>query len=141
MSSKLIGQHNFGFGIDIEAILIDLCTKLEKLNDIDARVVLSDIYESKFGIYNHLNKSSSKINPLASVSFFEAEETLSNSLLSDAIRSYLSNGIKELYDINLLEYLELPFGYSKLFLEIASEENNKKNKIINNLNNSFDLKK
>lgn len=69
-------------------------------------MVLQDLYETEFGIYDHLNGSKSR--PLASVAFHPAEDFNGHSLLKQAIDSFIDRNIKDATGMNIVEFLELP---------------------------------
>jgi len=83
--------------------LIEALQQLPKLNSIDGRIVLQDLYESHYGIYDHLHVAS-KRKPLASIAMHPSEDTIDSSLLDQTIRSYTARGIRELYGLSLVDF-------------------------------------
>lgn len=104
---------------------------MPKLNATDADVVLYDMYEVTYGIFNHIGMSKSK--PLSSIALHESEDNTLSSHLYEAIDTYQKNGIKEIFGISLIEYLDLPTEICIKLLESASAEYSKKSAVINNL--------
>lgn len=98
---------------------------------IDANIVLYELYETKYGIYNHLNPY--KKRPMASVALHEAEENTTNSSLYEAIEGYVKLNIKDLTGLTLTEYLDLPTEFCILLANIASKEAQKKSTILGNM--------
>lgn len=82
--------------------------------------MLSDLYEMRYGIFNHKGAGNSR--PLSSVAFHPSENINTDSLLESAIRTYVKRGIKDLYGLTLVEYLELPMDLCEMLLKLADEE-------------------
>ncbi len=74
-----------------------------------------DLYETEFGIYNHLAKDKS---PLASVLHHDCEEVWMNSPARELIEEFAVYNIGELFNITLTEYLLLPRPYVQLIRKI-----------------------
>lgn len=72
---------------------------------VEASILTSSLYETASGIYNHLDVT---YNPLATVAVHPAERYLQSSGLYNAIKKYTERGIKDRYNLSLIEYLELP---------------------------------
>lgn len=110
---------------------------MPKLSSTDADMVLYDMYEVQYGIFNHIGAS--KKRPLSSVAMHDAEENTSTSSLYEAIDTYQRNGIKEIFGLSLKEYLDLPTEICIKLLESASNEFSKKSNVISGL--EADMKK
>lgn len=102
----------------------DFLMKLKRTNIVNARLVLTEYYQQKTKIYNYLNPSS--INPLASVSFHDAEDNINDSMLEDAIKKYVKYDIYRIFGLSLIEYLSLPLEYTYLIRKVASTNIGKK---------------
>lgn len=76
---------------------------------------MRDMYESHYGIYNHLSQTIRR--PLASVAMHPAEEINEGSLLENTFKVFIEAKIGEIAKISLLEYLELPTDIAKMLLE------------------------
>jgi len=98
-------------------------------------MVMQDLYETEYGIYNHLSNANKK--PLASVSMHSSEDINTGSLLEEAIRTYTVRGIKDLYGLNVLEFLELPIDVIEMMFEISEEEQARKAKGLANVEAEF----
>lgn len=81
---------------------------------------MHDLYEDRFNIFPHL--SGVKGRPLASVAFHPAENVLKDSMLEEAMRTYVQKGIGEKFKLSLLEFLNLPMDYVGLLLQISDEK-------------------
>lgn len=69
-------------------------------------MLMYDLYESNYGIYEHRRTTASR--PLASVAFHPQEDCNENSLLQTAIKVFIDNDIGNLTKLSLVDYLELP---------------------------------
>jgi len=101
-------------------------------------MVMQDLYETEYGIYNHLQKN--KNRPIASVAFHQSEDINDGSLLEEIIRTYTVKNIKNLYGINLIDFLELPQDIVEMLFSIADEENNKKLNTLSEAEKQFEIK-
>lgn len=97
---------------------------------MDGRVVLQDLYETHYGIYNHLT---SEHRPLSSVAMYPGEDFNDGSLLESSIRSYMDNEIHEHFKLSLFEYLSNPIDVNAILVKIATEFNNRRNKTMNEI--------
>lgn len=108
---------------DAENFIVDLLKKVPRLNNVDAKIFLQDMYETFYGICNHLDPNK---NALASVMLHPAEDINAGSFLEDSMRLYISRGIKDIYGLNFIEFMELPRDIIRMMLDISSEENSRK---------------
>lgn len=76
-----------------------------KYSYLEAETILTSIYETTTGIYNHLDVN---YNPLASVAVHPSERYLKSSGLYATVKRYTDRGIKDRFDLNIVEYLNLP---------------------------------
>lgn len=95
---------------------------------------MKDLYETRFGIFNHAEPSSKK-NPLATVLHHPAEETLLNSALRDTIEEFAVYNLGELFNMSLTEYLQLPRPYVELIRSIKDDIIKKKDNVVSNIEN------
>ena len=75
------------------------------MSGVDFKIVISELYESIYGIYRHIGNIS---RPMASVAFHDAEDFTTNSLLEGAMETYITKSIKDLFGLSFTEYLALP---------------------------------
>jgi hypothetical protein len=115
-----IGSSGFGNDIDAEAFIINAVKSMPKLSSVDCRMVLQDLYETEYGIYNHLSPINNR--PLTSVAMFPSEDINDGSLLEEAIRTYVGRNIKETYGLNVIEFLDLPVDIMEMMIQIADEQ-------------------
>lgn len=95
-------------------------------------MLLYDMYENEAGIFNHRTRE--KDRPLSSIALHEPEDNTSTSRLYAMIEAYRGKGIKDLFGLNLIEFLNLPTEYCTFLMEVATREGNRNNKILNELN-------
>jgi hypothetical protein len=101
-----------------------------KLNSIDTQIYMSDMYDMEYGLYNHtLNRD----NPIATVSFFDSENTIDESPLEESIRRYIDNSLGSMYKISLIDYFNLPRHYIELMIQLALEESSKGNNALDDI--------
>ena len=112
--------------------------KLPKLNPIDGRIILQDVYETHYGIYNHLQQSSQR-RPLASVAMHTCEDVNTNSQLETVLRSYHTRGVKDLFGLSIIEFLELPMDVVDMLFTICSEIQASKSSTLNQVEEKFKL--
>ncbi len=88
------------------------------MNCVDARIVLNEMYESKYGIYNHF-ASGTPQRPLAGVAMHPAEDINQGSLLEEAINTYTNRNIKDTFGLNFLEFISLPMDVCEMLTGAA----------------------
>jgi hypothetical protein len=99
---------------------------------------MKDLYETEYGIYNHLR--SDKNRPLASVAFHNSEDMTTDNLLRDTINVYVDKNIHDFFHISLIDFLELPLDIIQLLISIASEKKSKKINAIDEIEKEFNKK-
>jgi hypothetical protein len=110
--------------IDAEDKLFSFIKTLPIYNSVDAKVVLTEFYETLFKLYNHYGGDNSR--PLASVAMHPHEDFTSRSLLEESIKSFARKNIKETFGINYLEFMNLPRDVVEMMTTAAYEELKKK---------------
>ena len=126
-----MNQQGFRKLRDAENFIVDILKKVRRLNSVDSKIFLQDMYETFYGIYNHLDQNNK--NPLASVMLHSSEDISAGSYLEDSIRLYISRGIKDLYGLNFVEFMNLPRDIIRLLLDISSEEASRKSVAISQI--------
>ena len=84
----------------------DVFNKVKSLCSSDAALVMGEMYESAYGIYDHTKIDPNR--PLISVAFHEAEDTLATSALYEQINRFSDLKVFKYFGISLIEYLGLP---------------------------------
>lgn len=94
-------------------------------------MVMSDLYETNYGIYDHVRPTVPR--PLASVAMHPAEDINEGSLLEAAIRTFIELDIGNQAKISFLEYLELPRDIALMVLEACRAKSKKTDSTISNI--------
>lgn len=110
---------------------------LPKLTGADIEIVLKDLYETEYGIFNHLHPTVQR--PLAGVAFHDAEEINDNSLLQDAIRKYVKSEVLNYTGLNLVEFLELPRDIVEMIVSACESHSRTKDAAIQNIEKQFTI--
>lgn len=84
---------------------------------------MQDLYETEYGIYNHLG--SSGMRPLSSVAMFPSEDVNTNSRLEEMMRTYLKKGIYESYGLSFIEFMDLPIDIVEMLINVSDEHRSK----------------
>lgn len=117
---------------------MELIKSAPKLTGVDARIVLQDMYETTYKVYNHIGAS--KKRPLASVALHESEDNTHTSSLYEAIETYNDKGIKDIFNLSLIEYLNLPADICIKITEVCSRESKKTAGVLSGIENSLNNK-
>lgn len=120
MSEKNITHPFFGSEVDPLDYIFKALINLPKLNKTSSEVVMRDLYETKFGIYNHLNKNIKK-RPMASVGYNESENINIGSNFEESIVTYVVKNINKLYGLTILEFLDLPRYVIEMLVKISDK--------------------
>lgn len=119
---------------------------LPKLSSVDSQIVLSDLYETKFNIFDHAAQSrlpstplgpDYRARPLSSVAFHPAEDINTGSLLEEMMRLYIMRSIHGLFGLNFLEFMSLPKDVIDLMLVVSDEEGVRKQTALNAIENEL----
>lgn len=95
-----------------------------------AKIVLKDLYETRFGLYNH---SAPDRNPLSSILMNPGEEYLIDSPIRDLIEEFAVYNYGELWNISLIEFINLPRPYVELIRKIKDGVMKKRQAIVENV--------
>lgn len=120
MNEKHVSDFDFGYGIDADAFIEKILALLPKMAPVEIRMVLGDLYETEFGIYNHNAKVGSR--PLSTVAFHPSEDPNEGSLLEDLAARYIRRGIKDIWDMSLTEYMNNPMDFNTMLDTVAERE-------------------
>jgi hypothetical protein len=99
-------------------------------NRVDAQIVLRELYETHFGIYNHADPVLNKDRPFSSVAYHPCESINDFTLMEDRMRNYINFGIYETFHMTFQEYLSFPFDWIETLNKIAQESLGHKGNII-----------
>ena len=133
--------------IDINDEISQLAENLPKTGFIDMKMVLIDIYETYFEIYDHLGSigRGEKARPLASVALHEIESIGEGSDLYLTIDRYFEKNVFKHTGLKLHEFLNYPREYTILVYKNIDKINIKDTKDADAatalMNNSIKQKK
>lgn len=85
----------------------------DPLSPIEAKIFMSDMYDIRYGIYNHVQNK----HPLSTVLTHDSEDVINNSLTKAVIEKYRIYEIQDLYGLSLLEFLSLPPDMASMILD------------------------
>ena len=97
-----------------------------------------DLYETKYGIFNHLDENLNKLRPLASVAMHDSEDINLDCLLEQTIKTYVKRGIKDIFGLNINEFLNLPMDIAEMLIIISNEEKKNKADILSKVERDLD---
>ena len=106
-----------------------------KLGSVDLSIYLSDIYDDVYNIYNR-TASDSGLSP---ISIYNKEKTVNGSVLENSIDKYLASGLKQVYDLSINEYFNLPVDYIDLLIEKSEIELKKRKDVMDELENKMEI--
>lgn len=104
-----------------------MISSLPKTDRVDAKIVMQDQYEYRFGIFNH---GAVKDRPMSSVAMFESENYTERSLYYDALTEYAEGGYRDIWGLDVHEFLNQPTYIVKMMKEITHNVIAKKNNVV-----------
>lgn len=102
---------------------------------MDSSIVLNELYESRYGIYQHDAPGDNKLLP--GVGMNPSEDINKGSLLEDAIKSFISRNIKDTFGLDILDYLNLPMDVCELLTNASLDALRSKNNQLESIENEF----
>jgi hypothetical protein len=115
--------------VDPEKFIFSALEKVPKLDGIDGPMLMFDLYESNYGIYNHLQPAILKNKPLASVAMHPGEDFTEGSALTDAVRVYIENNIGDYTKMSLVDFLELTSDVASIIVDQCQAASKRKSAI------------
>lgn len=122
-------------GVEPEKYLMEALRTLPKLTGADVEIVFRDLYETNYGICNHVNPTIRR--PMASVAMHPSEEINEGSLLQDTIRKFIKTDIKEYTGLSLVEFLELPRDIVEIIVRECESHSRTKDATIHDIEKQF----
>lgn len=123
--------------------LKEILNNIAKLKGADAQLVLRQFYETKFGVFDHIQNADQR--PMSTVALYDTEENGQTSVLYSRIEQYIKSSILKHTGLNLTEFLSLPreivqwiFKVSENQLRVEGESINAVQKQLNALNKADD---
>ena len=74
-------------------------------NRVDAKIIASDVYDTVYGIYDHLRPGASIDRPLASVAMYDVEDLTIDDLRRYLMRQYLDAKILTLFGYTFDQFI------------------------------------
>ena len=74
-------------------------------SSVDAAIIASDIYDTSYGIYDHLRPGASQTKPLATVAMYDVEDLTEGNLKKALMRQYLDAKILTLFGYTFDEFI------------------------------------
>lgn len=108
---------------------------IPKVNTVDARIIMQDQYEYTFGIYNH---SADNKRPFSSVAMFPCENYTERSAYYDALLEYAEGNYREIWGLNVQEFLNQPQYLVKMMREISKDVMTRKMQAIDSVRNEVE---
>ncbi len=94
------------------------------------------MYEDYYGIYPHLSKPN-RSKPLASVAMHPCENKTDNSLLEEAMSTYLKSNVMEFFGLNWNEYISQPKEIIDMMLKLADKKMSEKSNSADDVENKL----
>lgn len=114
------GRKRYISHTDIFELFTNL--KIKTNTSVESKMLMYELYESTYKIFDHLNPDNRKKNPLHSISVHPTEENYKSSEIRKAIEDYSLLNIKDITNLSLIEFLSLPREYVKMINEIAADK-------------------
>jgi len=99
----------------------------KKLSSIESKLLLTDLYN---GVYGDIKDPNSLVETVFSTTLYrESESTQNYTDYGSYLKEYIIYDFKGIYNISVLEYLNLTLYEKDVMIEIAKEEINKREEI------------
>lgn len=135
MTFKPVGEASFGEGIEVMKWLMDVCGKLRNLSRVEVRIVLRELYEQKYGIYNKaLDKEP---RPMSSVALHPAENITDDSVLEESMELFVRHKIYELFGLSHTELMRQTREVVGLYYKVANKEMEARSQVATNAENAI----
>ena len=102
-----ISYVDFGAEVNPNVVILDMLNKFQKVSSsVDAKLIASDVYDTAYGIYNHLAPDASLRKPLATVAMYEQEDLTQGNLKRYLMKEYLDAKILTLFGLTFNEFIQ-----------------------------------
>lgn len=134
----MVSYPHFGFDfssrtyVDFRTIINDVLATVPKLSMVDAKMLLTDLYDR----YTGISIPDGQPRPMATVAFHDAENYIDNGTMYDILMDFALSGYAEVWGISLTEYLKLPHWKAKMLRELTPKVNKIKSDRIQDAMNS-----
>ena len=123
-------QPEFGESVDVVEPIKRLLETSPKLCATDAKLVLLELYENTYGIYNHAVFDPDR--PMANVAMHPAEDVSAGSLLDERIEQFADRQVSKFFGMSLTEFLQYPTELCMRILEICGRKQKYENTVAGN---------
>jgi hypothetical protein len=106
---------------------------MPKLSNIDAQVLMREIYDTVYRVHDHVRQSSA----LALVAMHSCEQLEDDYLLRKLLTDYIDYQIYEYFHLALNEYIDMPSYYRKQLHKITSSRIEEKQKMMEDIESGF----
>lgn len=139
MTNRFVGDPVFEYDytgnthtlrVKPDEFLDKLFSRVPKLNPVQLRTVLKDLYKVEYGI---LTRNDIK-KPFGSVSLPDSENMNNGHILADSMKRYIDADIYKTFGIDLMTFLDLPLDVVDDMLTVASEYKAKKTEVLDEVN-------
>ena len=104
-----------------------------KLRFTDGQILLLDVYESGYGIYDHSQHAVDNSRPLALVAMNWEEDASTGSQLYERIELFKERQIYQIFGLSLTEFLDLPRDICTKILESCGKKQNEEGKVVDDI--------
>lgn len=115
--------------MNVDQSLRPLVEKSPKLCSTDAQIVLRDLYEMDYGIYNHAAPGAE--HPFQLVMKQWSEDTVTRGLLHERMVQYTDAELGKHFNISFTEMMELPSYVIGMMIEVAENRTRREQPAIN----------
>ena len=119
---------------------IGACVKIKRAslkNRSELKIVLLELYETIFGIYDHVRASSVPGESPLSLNFVKPNQDLSF-LLKEAVEKYVTHNVRSVFGCSLTEYLAIPTALRDTMIEVAAERAKSSKSELDEIKKAFD---
>lgn len=110
---------------------------MRKLTKYESQQFMTDIYETEFGIYNHLSGPNKTSRPLAPIALHPAEDLNGIRTVNDLIALHVNKDIYKHTGLDLYGFLDLPHEQLNKLIEVVDIKVKKESTLATHMENVF----
>lgn len=111
--------------------IYDMLDKIDKLSVPDAKQFMRDVYETKFGIFNHISGQEKLKRPLASIALHFPESPVGVRNVGDLMEYYINMDVQKHAGMSMSEFLSLPRHLLRRAMSAVEKKFNQQMKVAN----------
>lgn len=119
--------------MSISTEIQNLIDNSPKVRFTDAQLLLQDIYETSYGIFDHSQAAVDNSRPLALVAMHWEEDASTGSQLYERIELFKERQIYQIFGLSLTEFLDLPRDICTKILESCGKKQNEEGKVVDDI--------